>query len=310
MPESLTITILGAGALGTFYAAWLSDAGLDVTLVCRERDVERLKKGVRVTGLRDLTAYPRIAAIPPASDLALVTVKTYDIATAARSIPLTPETLVAVIHNGLGGDDAAAAILGPGHVGAGVSYCGITFLEPGLVRLAGFRELVLGSVEPAVAARLAPMAEALARTGLNVRFSGDIRAEQWEKLSVNVGINAITALTGLPNGELTKDSGLRQLVAEAVHEAVRVSEALGIHPRRDPLENTFAVIEETGGNRSSMLQDIRKGKRTEIDAINGAISDLGSRHGIPTPVNDTLAALIRGLERGTGAGDSGNAPHG
>ncbi len=310
MPEPTKMTIIGAGALGTFHAAWLSAAGLDVTLVCRKRDAERLEQGVRVTGLRELSARPRIAITPPTSGIALVTVKTYDIADAVRMIPPAPDTLAVIIHNGLGGDETAAAILGPGHAAAGISYSGATLLEPGAVRLAGLGELVLGSVEPDVPARLGSVAETLARTGLTVRVAGDIRREQWEKLYANIGINAITAITGLPNGELANDPGLRELSAETVREAVRVSDALGISPRLDPVEHAFAVIDATAGNRSSMLQDILRGRRTEIDAINGAVGALGRRLGVPTPLNDALTALVRCLERRTTRDRAADALHG
>jgi 2-dehydropantoate 2-reductase len=297
MHDPLKISVIGAGALGTFYCALLSASGRDVTLVCRERDVETLRKGVRVTGLLEKSAHPGIAAISPVSDLVFVTVKTFDIPSAVQGIPLKPDTLVVVVHNGLGGDEAAAALLGPGHVAAGVSYSGVTFLEPGVVKLAGFNEIVLGSIEPAVGERLGIAVEALEKAGLKSCITNDIRGAQWEKLYANIGINAITAVTGLKNGDLLKVPELKNLVAEAVAEAAKVSRALGIHPTADPVESTFTVIRETAGNRSSMLQDVMKGKRTEIDAMNGMICGLGKRLGIPTPYNDTLTALVKGMER-------------
>ncbi len=107
-----------------------------MTLVCREKDVETLKKGISVTGQVEKTAHPDVFDSTPPSDLVFVTVKSYDVASAVKGIALKPDTLVVVIHNGLGSDEVAASLLGEGHVGMGVSYSGVTFLEPGKVKLA------------------------------------------------------------------------------------------------------------------------------------------------------------------------------
>lgn len=293
----MRISVIGAGALGTFYSAMLSSSGQDVTLVCRERDVEALGRGVHVTGLLERIAHPRIAASPPPSDLIFVTVKTYDIGSAVRGIRVEPDTLVVVIHNGLGGDEMAASILGKGHVAAGVSYSGVTFLEPGKVRLAGYTETVMGSVEPEVQKRLDVAKEALEKAGLMARITPDIRAAQWEKLYVNIAINPITALTGLNNGAILEIPELKALAAEIVDEASMVSKALGIKTSIDPMENVFKVMRDTYNNRSSMLQDVMRGKMTEIDALNGKVCELGRAAGVPTPRNDTITALIKGIEK-------------
>ncbi len=293
----MKVSVVGAGALGTFYGTMLSSSGQDVTLVCREKDVETLKRGIHVEGMLERDARPSVASSPPPSDLVFVTVKAYDVEAAVRGVRLKPDTLVVVVHNGLGPDEAAAAVLGRGHVAAGVSYCGVTFLEPGKVRLAGYTETVLGSIEPAVTGRLAIAREALEKAGLKARIAEDIRAAQWEKLFANIAINPITAITGLNNGMLLEVPELEALVRQTVAEAENVSKALGIKTSVDPLENTLKVIRDTYGNRSSMLQDVARGRRTEIDALNGKVCELGRRAGIPTPCNDTITALIKGIDK-------------
>ncbi len=293
----MKITVIGAGALGTFYGAMLSASGQDVTLVCREKDVETLKQGIRVIGQREIAAQPAIATRPPASDLVFVTVKAYDVPGAVEAIRPSPRTLVVVVHNGLGSDGAAAAILGKGHVAVGVSYSGVTFLGPGKVALAGYTETVLGSVEPDVVGLLPIAQGALEKAGLKARIAGDIRAAQWEKLYANLAINPITALTGLNNGMLLEVPELKTLAAEVVREAARVAGARGIKTGADPVESAFKVIRDTSGNRSSMLQDVSRGRRTEIDALNGRICELGREAGVPTPYNSTITALVRGMEK-------------
>jgi len=293
----MNVSVIGAGALGTFYGTMLSSSGQDVTLVCREKDVEALKRGVSVTGSIEREACPSIATSPPPSDLVFVTVKAYDVGAAVRDIKIKAGTLVVVVHNGLGPDELAAAILGKGHVAVGVSYSGVTFLEPGKVRLAGYTETVLGSVEPAVREKLTTARDALEKAGLKARIADDIRAAQWEKLYANIAINPITAVTGLNNGMLLEVPELKALAVEAVAEAASVSKALGIKAGVDPMENTLKVIRDTYHNRSSMLQDVTRGKRTEIDALNGKVCELGRRVGVPTPNNDTITALIKGIEK-------------
>ena len=117
----MNVSVIGAGALGTFYSAMLASSGQDVTLVCRERDVEMLKKGIHVSGTLDRVAYPAVSTTVPPSGMVLVTVKSYDVASAVKGIRLKPGADAAIIHNGLGPDEEAAAILGKGHVAVGVS---------------------------------------------------------------------------------------------------------------------------------------------------------------------------------------------
>lgn len=292
----MKISVIGAGALGTFYSAMLSSSGQDVTLVCREKDVDTLKKGIRVTGAKDVTARPSISTTVPPSDMIFVAVKAYDVAEAVKGIRPKPGTIVVIIHNGLGPDEAAASVLGKGHVAVGVSYSGVTFLEPGNVALAGYTETVLGSVEPEVKEKLGLAKDALEKAGLKARIADHIRASQWEKLYANIAINPVTAITGLNNGMLLEVPELKALVAHIVNEAAQVSKVIGIKAGVGPLENTYKVIRDTSGNRSSMLQDVSRGRRTEIDALNGKVCEMGRKAGVPTPYNDTITALIKGIE--------------
>ncbi|HMK47394.1 MAG TPA: 2-dehydropantoate 2-reductase [Methanocella sp.] len=296
----MKISVIGAGALGTFYSAMLAASGQDVTLVCRPKDVEKLRQGISVTGIMQVNSRPKISAEPAESDLVFVTVKSYDIAAALRGLTLNPGTLVVVIHNGLGGDEMAAGVIGKCRVATGVSYSGATFIEPGKVKATGYSETVLGSADPGARDRLDLALIALEKAGLKARIAEDIRAAQWEKMFANTGINAIAALTGLNNGMLLEVPELKALVAAAVAEAEAVAAAEGINIGLNPIEHAFRVISDTKNNRSSMLQDVSKGKRTEIDVINGKICEIGDKHGISTPVNETLTALIKGIDRRNG----------
>jgi 2-dehydropantoate 2-reductase len=274
----------------------MAASGQDVTLVCRERDVPVLREGLTVTGARKVTARPAISSKPVLSDIVFVTVKSYDVAAALEGLPMNPGTIVLIIHNGLGADEAAAAALGPCHVATGVSYSGVTFLGPGKVQVAGYTETLLGAVDKSARDRLDLPLHALTKAGLDARIIEDICTAQWKKMFANVGINAVTAITGLPNGALPEVPVLKALVTAAVMEAAAVAREIGIKTEIDPVALTFQVIRDTAGNRSSMLQDVARGKRTEIDALNGKVCELGRMYGVPTPVNETLTALVKGIE--------------
>jgi len=298
----MKISVIGAGALGTFYATMMAASGQDVTLVCRERDVPVLREGLTVAGAMEVTAKPTISSKPVLSDVVFVTVKSYDVAAAVKGLPLNPGTIAVIIHNGLGADEAAAGVLGPCHVATGVSYCGVTFLGPGKVRAAGYTETLLGAVDKSARDRLDLPLYALTRAGLNARIVEDIHAARWKKMFANVGINAVTAITGLPNGALLEVPELKALAVAAVEEAAAVAAMADIRADVDPVALTLQVIRDTAGNRSSMLQDVERRKRTEIDALNGMVCELGRKYGVPVPVNETLTALVKGIEMRGGQG--------
>ena len=256
----MKISVIGAGALGTFYSAMMAASGQDVTLVCREKDVPALRHGISVKGVMAVSARPAISAVPVLSDVVFVTVKSYDVASAVKGLPVNPGTIVVIIHNGLGPDEAASAVLGKCRVAVGVSYSGVTFLEPGKVQVAGYTETVLGAVDQGARDRLDLPLLALTKAGLKASIAEDIRVAQWEKMYANVGINAITAITGLSNGMLLEVRALKSLAASAVSEAAAVAVAAGVRTGVDPVEQTFRVIRATAGNRSSMLQDVSEGK--------------------------------------------------
>jgi 2-dehydropantoate 2-reductase len=132
---------------------------------------------------------------------------------------------------------------------------------------------------------------------LPAELSDDLDTLVWRKLIVNVGINALTALLRVPNGALVTTEVARELLLQAVAEALAVAAARGIVLQQaDPLAQVLDVARATGANRSSMLQDVLRGSPTEIATINGAIVHEGRRLGVPTPVNSLLTALVRALD--------------
>ena len=136
------------------------------------------------------------------------------------------------------------------------------------------------------------------KAGLNARSEANIEAELWMKGIINASINPLTAILGCQNGEILKDEGVLGISHLACREAIVVAEKIGVHlPPGDPFMKVKEVMRETANNRSSMLQDLEHGKRTEIDEINGEIVQKAKKVGVPVPVNRTLWTLVRGLEQ-------------
>jgi len=170
-------------------------------------------------------------------------------------------------------------------------------IGPGRVKHAGVGETVIGRSDGRMPAQLRSMREVLNKAGIVTRISKDIKSLIWSKLIINVGINALTAITRLPNGQLLEYEGTRTILRQAVSEAVKIAKRKRIKlVYDDAIERTEAVCEATAGNISSMLQDVLNKKKTEIDTINGAIVRQGQSLGIATPTNTLLVHFTKTIE--------------
>lgn len=311
------IAVLGAGAMGSLFGGHLARAGFDVCLISRDAaHVQAIRRdGLRVRDddgewICRPDAVTTVAACDPA-DLVLVLVKSLDTApVAAGARALLAEGGVALtLQNGMGNAEVLAATCGPARVFAGVTAHGAHLLGPGRVRHAARGETHLGEAFPprptAVSARAEAIAAAFSAAGLPAAAVQDIRPYQWRKLFGNVGINALTAILGVPNGEVAANPHLRAVLAAAVEEAAAVARAAGVElPPGDPVEHALNLARATAANRSSMLQDVTRGRPTEIAAINGHVVALGRQVGVATPVNELLLGLVAARTEASRAGDA------
>lgn len=300
----MNITVIGAGAMGSLFGALLAEAGQTVTLLDIRRDhVDAVntnglsieKAGVRRMVRMQATTEPeRIAT----TDLSMVFVKsTHTAAAAETAARLSGKTgLVLTLQNGMGNADTLAKTLDPSQVVAGTTSHGATFLGPGAIRHAGEGDTIIGSWSTAGRTGVERLAEVFRQANIATRVVDDVRTVLWAKLLINVGINAITALTGIKNGQILELEASRQLCCAAVEEAMAVARAQGIAVDGDPVEKVFQVAAATGPNRSSMGQDVDNRRLTEIAAINGFIVRIAEMAGVPVPVNRTLTALVETLQ--------------
>jgi 2-dehydropantoate 2-reductase len=189
-------------------------------------------------------------------------------------------------------------VVGVHNVLRGVTGNGALLKEPGIVEHTGKGETIIGEITGEKTRRAQTIAEIFTEANLSARVTDNITGAVWMKILVNAGINPLGALTGLRNGELLTVPELKEAVAETVAEGAKVVKKLGVKLESDdPVALTFKTIELTAQNKNSMLQDIERRKRTEIEYINGAISKCGREMGLATPLNDLLTHLIKSLEK-------------
>ncbi len=298
-PRAVRIVVFGAGAMGSFFGGLLSRRH-DVMLIGRAEHMAAIRaRGLRITGKTAMIARPRTATrVPPGvePELIFVTTKSYDTDKAMIALrPFADEALFVTVQNGLGNAEAIAKVAK--RVVAGTTTHGATSLGPGEIRHAGVGETVLGAWVGIREADLVRLRDLLADAGVVVRITDDVKTELWSKLVVNASINPLAALAGVPNGRLVRDKGLLASLEAVCREAASVAKAERAAVDPDELyHRTVLVARRTAANRGSMLQDLDRHHRTEIDAITGSIVRAGVRHRIPVPLNAALYAVIQARE--------------
>lgn len=295
-----TVLITGTGAVSTFFAARIALAGYSVKMLGFWPDAVL---AIRTHGARfvDQQGAVQAAQVHISSDpcefgpidYALVLVKSWQTAKYAALIKqcLRQDGIALTLQNGLGNREILAEELGDSRSLAGVILLGATVLEPGLVQVSGDPLVQLEKD-----ARLDPLVQVFERSGFQLRLFDDLNSLRWGKLIINSGVNPLSAVLGVRNGELAHDEHCQAILADLAREGRQTAEAYGVTlPYADPLTAMQEVIERTRNNTSSMLQDLQRGAPTEIDAINGAIVRHAQRKGIAVPVNQTFVSLVKAL---------------
>ncbi|KKB64404.1 2-dehydropantoate 2-reductase [Robbsia andropogonis] len=313
----MKVAVMGAGAVGCYYGGLLARAGHDVVLIGRPRHVD----AINAHGLRFQTAtfdmhIPMRASTETSAvaeaDLVLFCVKSMDTPATARDMKpfLKTGALVLSLQNGVENvDTLRAALLDPDQlardgakgaasvsVAAAVVYVASAMGGDGHVIHHGRGELV---IEPSPASDA--VASALVAAGVPTEVSPDVREALWIKLMINCAYNALSAITQLPYGPLSRGEGIPETLRAVVGECLAVANAEGIAITRDIHADIARTAATMPGQRSSTAQDLTRGKLTEIDHLNGLIVRKGMMHGIDTPVNRTLHALVKLIEVKPGA---------
>lgn len=301
----MRIAVVGAGAMGSIFAARLAQGGHDVALVDVATPlVDRINAdGVKVVRGEEASITRIRATTDPAEigpvDAAIFFVKCYHTASAAElARPLVgPATTIASLQNGWGNGDVLAAVYPPEQIVVGVTYNSGLVIEPGVVMHPADQPTLVGPFVNGDAARAERLAGALESGGLTATVATPVRPEIWKKLILNAATLPTAALTGMNAGALAGHAGMRELVAETAREASTVAQALG-YPidAEERVDTILALLERAGPTKASMLQDFEAGRRTEVDVINGAVVDAAATQAVSVPLNRAFVALVKGWE--------------
>ena len=325
-PPIVTIAVVGAGAVGSFFGAMLARAGHPVTLIGRAAHVEAIRRDglqLQMAGRTEtvrLRADTAIEAVRGA-DLVLFCVKSTDTEAVARELAplLAPAALVLSLQNGV--ENAATLAR---HVTRHVTqtvvpavvYVATALPAPGTVAHHGRGDLVIGAFGAAavqdegVSTRLQQLVQLFATAGVPVRISADVMAELWSKLMVNCAYNAVSGLAQAPYAQLAALPAVVELQQAVVREVVALARAEGVDlPLEASLQAMTRIATTMPGQYSSTAQDMARHRPSEIDHLNGFVARRGCELGVPTPVNQALHALVKLLEAGQASGAMSARPH-
>ena len=320
----MRILVMGAGALGSAVGGFMAKAGHEVFLIGRKEHMEAIEaRGLRITGIwgDHLVKNLQTATSPSPSafgmpDVVLITVKSYDTEEAVRQVLpcLGGESLVCSYQNGLGNGEIIAKYVGwERTLGARVIF-GVRLLAPGAVKITVIAEPtalgVFGPEGPKERAKV--LAQQMDRAGIPTRFHENILPLIWSKVAYNAALNPLSAILDVPYGRLLDSEDTKALMINVVKELYEVAKAKGVSLQpptyQQYVDRLFGeLIPSTAAHYASMREDLRRGKRTEIDALNGAICRIGKELGLNCPFNEALTRVIRSMEALSGALEEKNS---
>jgi 2-dehydropantoate 2-reductase len=308
-PAAKRVAVMGAGAVGSYFGGMLARAGVPVTMIARGAYVEAVRRNKLFL---DTVTFQERVAVDVSSDPAAVRdaevvlfcVKSLDNEATARAIAphLAADAIVVSLQNGVDNVERIRAAAGIDALPA-VVYVAAAMPEPGHVKHSGRGDLVVGEFagHDAGAGAQPPRAEQIAAlfapANVPCRISTDILGDMWQKFITNCGANAVSAIAQMSYGDIAQYDPSRDLMSRVVEECIAVARAAGVRaPGPGFTEKWLANLSKFGGAFSSTAQDLARGKRTEIESLNGYIVRRGAELGVATPNNFALYALVRLLE--------------
>lgn len=295
----MRIYVLGAGSIGSLFGALLSEAGEDVTLIGRPEHMKEInERGLKIVGIKEFTTYPKaLTEMPPEPpDLLILSTKSHSTAYALECAKgsIGPNTWILSIQNGLGNEEEALKYTE--NVLGGITTNGAVLEKWGVVRWVGEGITIVGQYPKGREIFADEVVKIFNKAGLKTKLSENIVGWKWVKAIVNSAINPIGAVLEVKNGKILEEEYLLELAKRVVKEGCQVATQLGIEFEKHPIEFLIETLENTQENYNSMLQDIKRRKKTEIDFINGKIVEYGREIGLETPLNFALWSLVKAKE--------------
>lgn len=300
----MRIAVMGAGGVGGFFGGVLAHTGYDVVFIARGSHLRAIRaRGLRIERVAGdpIIVAPADATSEPTEvgpvDLVLLAVKTYDLAEAIDQLcPLIgAHTTVLTLQNGVEAPALVAQAYGPAYVLPGLAYCEVAVKEPGIiVQGTPLARLVFGEHDGQLSERGRMIAGLFSRAGVDVTLSTNVHSALWSKFCFICAMSGVTALARQPLGPILADDEARWLLQTAMEEIRNVAYAHGVRFDADPVEQAMATAARfQPESKSSMLRDLERGRRLEVEALNGAAVRLGRSAGVATPANQAIYAALR-----------------
>jgi 2-dehydropantoate 2-reductase len=296
------IAIVGAGGVGGYFGGRLAEAGADVVFLARGAHLHAMRaNGLRIVSPNGDVHIPRVdatddpAAIGPV-DIALFAVKMYDSEAAARMLPplVGPDTAVIPLQNGVDGVDIVRRALGPTNTAGGTVYVSAVIAEPGVIRHTAMDHLMFGELDGTRSPRLERLLAACSPARFKSTLSEQIHVDIWTKFVRLSTFSGMTAVTRSPIGTIVNDPDLLAMLKAALSEATQVARARGVpvpEDSPDRVEAGYKVM--PAGAKSSMLEDLERGRRLELHWLSAAVVRIGEEVGVPTPVHRFITTVLR-----------------
>jgi 2-dehydropantoate 2-reductase len=303
----MKIVVIGPGGVGGYFGGRLAASGEDVHFVARGAQLDALRtKGLRIQSAKGDAHVPHVNATSDAAtighaDVVLFTVKMYDVDAAAAMLPplIGPDTVVITLQNGVEAVDMVARQVPRAHVAGGVAYVAAVISEPGTIRHTALDTLIFGELDGRRSQRMERFAESCLRAGFQARVSDRIDVDLWGKFARLSVFSGMTAVTRSPLGVIREDPDLTAMMKAALQESLQVARASGVALPDQYMKEIMTMVGDMPANsKSSMLEDLERGKRLELPWLNGAMVRLGREAGVPTPTHQFIAAVLKPFVKG------------
>jgi 2-dehydropantoate 2-reductase len=304
----MKIAVVGAGGVGGYFGGRLAEAGADVTFLARGAHLEAMRaRGLRITSPKGDLHLPRVqAAGDPADvgpvDIVLFAVKLYDTERALASLPplIGNDTAVVPLQNGVDSVAALTHAVGRAHTAGGTCYVSAVIAEPGVIRHTAMDHLVFGELDRVRSPRLLAFEDACRPANFQSTLSDDIVLDIWTKFVRLSVMSGMTTVARSPLGVIYNDPELWAMLQRAVREALNVAHAKGIAVAESTVDDVARVYAALPPHtKSSMLEDLERGRRLELPWLSGAVVRIGKEVGVPTPTHSFISAVLQPHVNGT-----------
>jgi 2-dehydropantoate 2-reductase len=312
----MRIAVVGSGGVGGYFGGRLAEAGADVTFLARGAHLEAMRaRGLRIASPKGDVHLPRVQAagdtreIGPV-DVVLFAVKLYDTDSALAALPplIGADTIVVPLQNGVDSVAMVSAAVGRAHTGGGTCYVSAVIAEPGVIRHTAMDHLIFGELDGSPSPRLDALQRACEPASFRSTLSADVTVDIWTKFVRLSVMSGMTTVTRSPLGVICGDPELFAMLKAAVAEALAVAHAKGIAvppATVDEVAKAYAALPPQ--TKSSMLEDLERGRRLELPWLSGAIVRIGEEVGVPTPIHRFITAVLKPHVNGPSANTSASA---